>query len=98
MLEIGGKTTNIAEIDGRFMGLLKFTPTAWQAVDGLLAGLDEPTRDGLDMIGLLQRLLALKSLPIGTVGTDGQWGEIASAADVALYEGMAAEGQLVLEG
>ena len=58
------------------MGLLKFTPAAWNAVEALLGTLDAPTADRLDMTGLLRRLLADKMISIGTFGTDGQWGEI----------------------
>lgn len=97
LLEIGGKTTNIEEIQGQYMGLLKFTPGAWSAVETLLATLDPPIRDRLDMTGLLRRLLAGRFIPISTFGTDGQWGEIDNAVDVALYQSMLGEGALALE-
>ncbi len=96
--QIGGQPASLDEVQGQYMGLLKFTPGAWQSVETLLAGLDAPTRDRLDRIGLLQRVLAANTLSIGTVGTDGQWGEITAPGDVALYERMAAEGELTLEG
>jgi len=96
LLEIGGKTTRIEEIQGQYMGLLRFTPGAWHAVEMLLGALDERTRDRLDMTGLLSRLLARNATVIGTVATDGQWGEVDSPGDVALYERMYREGELVL--
>jgi choline kinase/ubiquinone/menaquinone biosynthesis C-methylase UbiE len=95
LLEIGGRTTLIDEIEGQYMGLLKFTPAAWSSVAALLATLDAPTRDALDMTGLLRRLLAASSIPIGTLGTDGQWGEIDNPEDLALYERMTRDGELV---
>ncbi len=97
LLEIGGKTTRIEEIEGQYMGLFKFTPPAWSAVEELLGELDAPTRDRLDVTGLLRRLLAGKKLPIGTFGTDGQWGEIDNPEDVVLYQNMVRDGELVLE-
>jgi L-glutamine-phosphate cytidylyltransferase len=97
LLEIGGKTTRIEDIEGQYMGLLKFTPPAWSAVEALLGALDAPIRDRLDVTGLLRRLLAGKELPISTFGTDGQWGEIDNPEDVALYQNMAREGELLLE-
>lgn len=97
LLEIGGKTSRIEDIEGQYMGLLKFTPGAWAAVESLLRGLDERTRDRLDMTGLLRRMLAEKSLPIHTFATDGQWGEIDNPGDVDLYQRMISEGRLVLE-
>jgi L-glutamine-phosphate cytidylyltransferase len=98
LLEIGGKPANSDEIDGQYIGLLKVTPSAWQAFETMLGELDPPTRDQLSMTGLLRRLLAMKSVGIGTVGTDGQWGKVESAGDMELYERMVADGQLLLEG
>ena len=97
LLEIGGKTTRIDEIEGQYMGLLKFMPAAWTAVEVLLRGLEAAVRDRLDMTGLLRRLLAVKELPIHTFGTDGQWGEIDNPEDVALYQQMVREGELLLD-
>ena len=97
LLEIGGKTTRIEDIEGQYMGLLKFTPPAWSAVETLLSTLEAPVRDRLAATGLLRRLLAGKKLPIATFGTDGQWGEIDNPEDVTLYQNMVREGELRLE-
>ena len=97
LLEIGGKTARIEDIEGQYMGLLKFTPAAWGAVETLLSTLEPPVRDRLDATGLLRRLLAGKKLPIATFGTDGQWGEIDNPEDVTLYQNMVREGELRLE-
>jgi L-glutamine-phosphate cytidylyltransferase len=97
LLDIGGKTTQIEDIEGQYMGLMKFTPPAWRAVEALLSTLYPPIRDRLDGTGLLRRLLAGKDVPIDTFGTDGQWGEIDNPEDVALYQNMVREGELLLE-
>ena len=97
LLEIGRKTGRIEDIEGQYMGLIKVTPTAWSAIEALLATLDQPTRDRLDVTGLLRRLLASKAISINTFGTDGQWGEIDSPADVDLYESMVRDHELALE-
>jgi choline kinase len=97
LIEIGNKTSSIDEIGGQYMGLLKFSPHGWRDVEMLLATLDAQTRDRLDMTGLLQRLLR-RNVAIGTIGTDGQWGEIDNPSDLALYERMAKDGELLLEG
>jgi choline kinase len=97
LLEIGGKTTRIEDIEGQYMGLLKFTPPAWSVIEALLNTLDPPVRNRLDVTGLLRRLLIAKELPIGTFPTDGQWGEIDNPQDVALYQDMVREGELRLE-
>ena len=97
LLEIGGKTQAIEEIEGQYMGLLKFTPPAWAAIEQLLAALDPKVRDRLDMTGLIRRLLADRTVRITTHATDGGWGEIDNADDVALYQTMIREGALTLE-
>lgn len=97
LLEIGGKTTRIEDIQGQYMGLLKFTPRAWTAVEALLDTLDATTRDRLDMTGLLSRLLTGGHLPIATFATHGQWGEIDNLEDAALYQKMLQDGDLLLE-
>jgi choline kinase len=96
LLEIGGKSSRIEDIEGQYMGLLKFTPAAWQGVETLLNSLEPATRDRLDMTGLLRRLLEQK-VAIGTLATNGQWGEIDNPNDVAVYEEMVRSGELVLE-
>jgi L-glutamine-phosphate cytidylyltransferase len=97
LLEIGGKTTRIEDIRGQYMGLLKFTPQAWRIIEASLQGVPEATLDRLDMTSLLRRLLAAQTLPIETLPTDGQWGEIDNPSDVELYETMLANGELALE-
>jgi L-glutamine-phosphate cytidylyltransferase len=97
LLEIGGRTQTIEDIEGQYMGLLKFTPAGWNAVEEVLATLDAPSRDRLDMTGLLRRLLAAKSIVISTVGTDGEWGEIDNPGDVDLYQSMIRDAELTLE-
>jgi L-glutamine-phosphate cytidylyltransferase len=97
LLEIGGRTATIGDIEGQYMGLLKITPTAWSVIEELLATLDAPVRDRLDMTGLLRLLLAEGKLSIGTLATNGQWGEIDNAGDVDLYQSMVRERELVLE-
>jgi L-glutamine-phosphate cytidylyltransferase len=97
LLEIGGKTTRIDDIEGQCMGLLKFTPSAWSAVEASLERLDPVVRDRLDVTGLLRGLLNEEKLPIQTFGTDGNWGEIDSPDDVALYQNMIEAGELVLD-
>jgi len=96
LIEIGRRTTRIEDIEGQYMGLLKFTPQAWRAVEALLAGMDQKTRDAMDMTTLLRALLE-SGFPVRTVGISGQWGEIDSSGDLELYEQMIRAGELCLE-
>jgi choline kinase len=95
LVEIGARAKSLDEIGGQYMGLLKFTPAAWQAVERALAKLEPTARDKLDMTSLL-RLLLIADFPISTLPTRGQWGEVDNPSDIAVYEAMAATGQLEL--
>jgi choline kinase len=96
LIEIGRRTTQIDDIEGQYMGLLKFTPKAWRAVEAVLAAVDAKARDGMDMTTLLRALLD-SGFPVQTVGITGQWGEIDSSRDLELYEKMIRGGELWLE-
>ncbi len=96
LVDIGNKTSDIEEIEGQYMGLLKFTPPGWEEIRALLAELEPLALDRLDMTGLLRRLLG-RGVPIMTLGTTGQWGEIDNPGDLALYERMVDAGELRLE-
>lgn len=97
LMEIGGKTSEIKDIDGQYMGLLKFTPPGWAVIETFLLTLDASTRDRLDMTGLLRQLLARKLLSIDTSASDAQWGEVDNPADLGLYQKMVKDGELLLE-
>jgi choline kinase len=96
LLDIGGRTDRIEDIQGQYMGLLKFKPKAWASVEAVLAGVDDATRNKMDMTTLLRRLLT-GGFPIQTVAISGQWGEIDSASDLEIYEAMIKSGELILE-
>jgi choline kinase len=96
LVDIGKRTTQIDDIEGQYMGLLKFTPKAWSAVEAVIAAVDAKTRGAMDMTTLLRALLGL-GFPVSTVGTSGQWGEIDSVTDLELYEKMIKAGDLSLE-
>jgi len=96
LIEIGRRATRIEEVEGQYMGLLKFTPEAWRAVEAVLAAMDAKARDAMDMTTLLRALLE-SGFPIKTVGITGQWGEIDNSSDLELYEKMIREGELCVE-
>jgi L-glutamine-phosphate cytidylyltransferase len=96
LIAIGGKTGSISEIEGQYMGLLKITPTAWHIIEDSLVELDPSRRDLLSMTELLSMLLN-REFPVCTISTKGQWGEVDSPRDLALYETMIRDGDLLLE-
>lgn len=76
--EIGKKPTSLAEVEGQYMGLLRFTPAGWRAVEEQLAGKNV---DRLDMTSLLNGLLQAGNQVLG-VPISGGWFEVDSARDL----------------
>ncbi len=78
--EIGRRNAKQEEVQGQYMGLLKFTPesTAW--VERVL-GEEEVLIDRLDMTSLLARLIH-GGRPVQGVPWDGAWCEVDSERDL----------------
>jgi choline kinase/gamma-glutamyl-gamma-aminobutyrate hydrolase PuuD len=84
LASIGERCQSTEEIQGQYMGLLKFTPAGWALVKQQLANLDEAAIDKLDMTSLLRRLLGA-GVPIALSPVQGLWGEVDEPGDLALY-------------
>lgn len=87
LLEIGNRPTGMEEIQGQYMGLLGFTPTAWQEVERLRAAMPAADRDRMHMTGTLQRIIEAGRLPVKALPYPGLWGEIDSPTDIEAYDG-----------
>lgn len=95
VVDIGRKVRSLDDIQGQYMGLLKFTPAGWARVTDHLGELDPHTRDKLDMTGLLSRLVAA-GVAVQAVPCAPGWGEIDSESDRDYYEAEVAAGRTVL--
>ncbi len=80
--EIGKKPKTLDEIQGQFMGLLKFTTKGWNIAKDILKNHDIKK---LDCTSALQ-ILILNNIKIKAVAIDDMWGEADSANDLRLYE------------
>lgn len=85
LLEIGGKPQSLAEVQGQYMGLLKFSPKGTQAIFEITKAMKPQDLDTLDMTSLLRKLL-LADILIHTVPVSGGWCECDTEQDIALYE------------
>ncbi len=86
ILEIGKRPSNIEEIEGQFMGLLRFTPEAWLELEAMRITLRDDTRDKLDMTGALQRMIERGNIPVNGIRYSGDWGEVDNAQDLSVYQ------------
>lgn len=85
LVDIGRRVASLDEIQGQYMGLLKFTPVGWQQVKNLLGDYSGEQIDKLDMTGLLSALLKA-GVTITTVATNGRWLEVDDTDDINLYQ------------
>ena len=90
--EIGGKTKNIDDIKGQYMGLLKFTPTGWNQIEEFLLSLRAEEVAKLDMTLLLSRLIK-KGVEIKGIPIEGMWYEVDNETDLNTYTSIIARGK-----
>ena len=57
VIKIGGRAALTQEIEGQYMGLVKYTPAGWRKVNKFLKGLNQEEIDKLDVTKLLQGLI-----------------------------------------
>lgn len=86
LAEIGNKPRSAQEIQGQYMGLLRFTPAGWAAVLRIRAQMTLPERDQLHMTSTLQRVIEEGVVPIVALPYEADWGEIDSADDLMTYQ------------
>ncbi len=81
---IGERAECLADIEGQYMGLLKFTPAGWGQVERVITALAPETLRRIDVTALLGLLLRAGT-PIRCVPVIGGWCEIDGSADLELY-------------
>ena len=83
--EIGKRAKDLSQIQGQYMGLLRFTPAGWKKIKAYLDQVGDQAVDKLDMTSLLSALIE-QGIEIVGIPYDGVWLEIDSESDLKLYE------------
>jgi choline kinase len=86
LAEIGKKPNSVAEVQGQYMGLLRIMPVGWAEILRIREGLPVSERDRIDMTKTLQKVIEAGVIKIAAVPYTGEWGEVDSAEDLAIYE------------
>jgi len=81
--DIGRRVTSCQEIEGQYIGLLRFTPKAFQAIQDFTASVDRTILDQMDMTTLLQGLIH-QQFPIYGMSIQGGWCEIDTVRDLEI--------------
>jgi len=78
LTEIGNIPQNIEEVQGQYMGLLKFSPFGWSGVKSFLKGIPH---ENLDMTSLLSLMIEQDTF-VQTVPVAEEWHEFDSISDL----------------
>jgi choline kinase len=85
LAEIGNKPLSITEIQGQYMGLLKFTPTGWGVLQDIRTKLSSTECDRIHMTGILQKIIEQGYVRISAVPYQRAWGEVDTESDLLSY-------------
>jgi choline kinase len=85
LAEIGKKPKSVEEVQGQYMGLLRFMPPGWTEILRIRFGLPLTECDRMDMTGTLEKVIEAGRMPIGAIPYLGEWGEVDSVEDLAAY-------------
>lgn len=85
LAEIGNKPKTVEEVEGQYMGLLRFTPEGWGEVVRIRSSLTAEQCDRMHMTGTLQKVIEAGRVPVAAVPYRDEWGEVDSADDLAAY-------------
>lgn len=83
--EIGNRPDSLDQVNGQYMGLLRFTPSGWQEVVSFLNTLTTKEFDHIHMTGTLQMLIQTKKTKIKAIPYHGEWGEFDSLKDLETF-------------
>lgn len=85
LVEIGNRPKALEEVQGQYMGLLRFTPRGWSEVMRIRSAMGPQVQDKMHMTGTLQKIIESELMKVKAVAYDGTWGEIDSTDDLSVY-------------
>ena len=83
LLEIGGRAKSVNEIQGQYMGLLRFKPAGWKKFRKIYLELGEDRGYLVHMTSLLQYLIKSREVGVKAQPYFNQWMEYDSIADLS---------------
>jgi choline kinase len=88
LVEIGNKPVSINDVQGQYMGLLRFTPRGWQEIQRICTELTRERCNKMDMTSVLQKVIEGERLTVAAVPYYDTWGEVDNLKDLLLFEQM----------
>ena len=91
--EIGKRVDNVSEIQGQYMGLLKFSPAAFQRIVSMVNKAPDQGRQ-MDMTTLLSNMINSDN-PLYGLPCSGGWCEVDDESDLRVAENLFVEGKIL---
>ena len=85
LIEIGKKAASKDEIQGQYMGLIRFDPDSWKKVEEAVKLPMPKPLERLDMTTMLNHMISLNH-DVKAIKTDDFWLECDNQNDIAIYE------------
>lgn len=85
VVEIGGKAQTTDEIEGQYMGVMKFTPSTWGLFKDTFFNLEDRVRASISMTEVIQKVIAQQGFLVSALAYNGAWGEVDSERDLQVY-------------
>ena len=84
VIEIGNRATSKDQIEGQFMGLVKYTRKGWKIIIDYLSNFNQNEIDKMDITKLLMGLIS-SGINVNAVPIIDEWYEIDSESDLSIY-------------
>jgi choline kinase len=85
ILEIGKKPKSLDQIQGQYIGLLKFTPSGWAEIERIRSRLPLEIKACIHMTDILQKVIEAGRVKIQGIPFSDGWGEVDSEDDLKFY-------------
>ena len=85
LAEIGLRPQSEDEVQGQYMGLLRFEPSGWEKIEQAIRLPMKKSVEKLDMTTLLNHLISL-GYPVYAIASEERWLECDNQEDIRLYE------------
>lgn len=85
LIDIGRRVHTISEINGQYMGLIKFSAKGWELFESFIAQYREAEIDKFDMTQVLQ-MMNKSGITIHTIATSDEWVEVDTKQDLLIAQ------------
>ena len=85
VIEIGNRPKSYKDIQGQFMGIIKFTPKGWSTVQKVREKLSLTECKRIDITSALGKIVETNHTEVKGVKYEKPWGEVDTKSDLLIY-------------